>query len=182
MAAKDLENGLPKQAKTLEIQQKEPEGEPRASKESIPQSISPIHTQTIADKVRPEPDAAAEQPPSKEEELNRRATHESEAPYSIFTHSQKIFIVLAVSFMAIISPLSGSAYLPALPAIAEDLNVSNNLINLTVTTYLVCTQVVSVSWNRVLIARHRYFKGLRRPLSAISPTYTEDGQPMWSAP
>ena len=154
MAAKDLEDGLPEQAKPLDVLQ-----EPRTSKESIPLSSCPTQARIFADIVATDPAAAAEQSPSRVEGLDRRATHESEASYSIFTHSQKIFIVLAVSFMAIISPLSGSAYLPALPEIAADLNVSNSLINLTVTTYLVCTPLLYEHMkqllNKIDLSRHR---------------------------
>ncbi|KAI1412789.1 major facilitator superfamily domain-containing protein [Hypoxylon sp. FL1857] len=46
-------------------------------------------------------------------------------------------MILMVSFTAMISPLSGAMYLPALPSLSRDLNVSTSLINLTVTTYLI---------------------------------------------
>ncbi len=62
----------------------------------------------------------------------------SEAPYSCFTHRQKIAITLTISFLAIISPLSGQIYLPALNSLAEDLHVSVSSINLTITTFMVC--------------------------------------------
>lgn len=60
-----------------------------------------------------------------------------EVPFSIFTDTEKVFMVMTVSFMAMISPLTGSIYFPALPSLSQDLNVSSSLINLTVTTYLV---------------------------------------------
>ncbi|KAH6871770.1 major facilitator superfamily domain-containing protein [Thelonectria olida] len=46
-------------------------------------------------------------------------------------------IIVLVSFLAIISPLSSSIYFPALTSIADDLNVSISLVNLTITTYLI---------------------------------------------
>ena len=61
----------------------------------------------------------------------------AEPPYSIFTNRQKVSITLLVSFLALISPLSGQIYLPALDPISESLNVSINLINLTITTFMV---------------------------------------------
>jgi hypothetical protein len=67
---------------------------------------------------------------------NKDQIMEMEPPYSIYSNGQKIAIILSVSFMAIISPLSGAIYLPAIPALSQDLNVSASLINLTVTTYL----------------------------------------------
>ena len=57
--------------------------------------------------------------------------------YSIYTHHEKALVIVLVSFLAIISPLSSLIYLPALPSIAKDLDVSISLVNLTVTTYLV---------------------------------------------
>ncbi|KAI5458807.1 major facilitator superfamily domain-containing protein [Mariannaea sp. PMI_226] len=58
-------------------------------------------------------------------------------PYTIFKHYEKAGIIVLVSFLAMISPLSSTAYFPALTSIAEDLNVSISLVNLTVTTYLI---------------------------------------------
>jgi hypothetical protein len=57
--------------------------------------------------------------------------------YTIFSHREKAGIIILVSFLAIISPLSSSIYFPALTSIADDLNVSISLVNLTITTYLV---------------------------------------------
>ena len=61
-----------------------------------------------------------------------------EPPYSVFTHWQKVGITLMVSFFALISPLSGQIYLPALTQLSDDLGVTISLINLTITTYMVC--------------------------------------------
>jgi hypothetical protein len=59
------------------------------------------------------------------------------APYSIFSDREKFAMVLTVSFVALLSPLSGQIYLPALPSISKDLNISPTLVNLTITTYMV---------------------------------------------
>lgn len=61
-----------------------------------------------------------------------------EPPYSIFTIGQKRFIVVMASLAALFSPLSANIYYPDLTTLATDLHVSNSLINLTVTSYLVC--------------------------------------------
>jgi len=58
--------------------------------------------------------------------------------YSSFLKWEKIFIVLTATFAALFSPLTAQIYFPALTAIANDLHVSNNKVNLTVTTYMVC--------------------------------------------
>ncbi|USP72758.1 hypothetical protein yc1106_00032 [Curvularia clavata] len=57
--------------------------------------------------------------------------------FSIFTHGQKVGIVMAAAAAAFFSPLTASVYLPALPAIAKEFNVSYSAINLTVTTYMI---------------------------------------------
>ncbi|KAI1781535.1 MFS general substrate transporter [Hypoxylon cercidicola] len=70
-------------------------------------------------------------------ESAEQANQPPEPPYSVYTHREKASMILLVSFTAIISPLSGAIYLPVLPSLARDLNVSQSLINLTVTTYLI---------------------------------------------
>jgi len=62
---------------------------------------------------------------------------EPEPPFSIFSRSEKTFIVVVASLAALFSPLSANIYYPALNVLAKDLKVSNSLINLTVTSYLV---------------------------------------------
>ncbi|KAI0396674.1 major facilitator superfamily domain-containing protein [Xylariaceae sp. FL0594] len=57
--------------------------------------------------------------------------------YTIFSPAQKKAIVFGAAAGAILSPLSGQIYFPALPALSRDLNVSINQINLTVTTYMI---------------------------------------------
>ena len=66
-----------------------------------------------------------------------QAADTPEPPYSIYSNAEKKFLVLAVSFTGMISPLSSAIYLPALPEISRDLHVSMSLVNLTITTYLV---------------------------------------------
>ena len=76
---------------------------------------------------------------SKEASLHHKEETESAPapPYSTFTNAQKIGITLTVSFLALISPLSGQVYLPALDPIAQDLHVPISYINLTITTFMV---------------------------------------------
>ncbi len=86
--------------------------------------VTSIPTEVAVDGSTEEVVGEAEEPPS--------------APYSAFTKAQKIAITLTVSFLAIISPLSGQIYLPALDPLSKDLGVSISLINLTITTFMVC--------------------------------------------
>jgi hypothetical protein len=58
-------------------------------------------------------------------------------PYSVFTHNEKRLITMCVGLSQFFSPISGQIYFPSLNAIATDLHVSNSLVNLTITTYLV---------------------------------------------
>jgi len=99
-------------------------------------------------------------------------------PYSAFTHGQKISITILVSFLAVISPLSGQIYLPALESLANDLNVPVTYINLTITTFM-ASPSMSASWaTPVANAGSRSFKesGLRS--SPTSPTSTAAGLPI----
>ncbi|KAI4719525.1 MFS general substrate transporter [Aureobasidium sp. EXF-10727] len=60
-----------------------------------------------------------------------------EPPFSAFTLAEKKLIVLTISFIGLLSPLSASIYFPAIGTLARDLSVSTSDINLTVTTYLI---------------------------------------------
>ncbi|TPX09030.1 uncharacterized protein E0L32_001709 [Thyridium curvatum] len=59
-------------------------------------------------------------------------------PYSIFSRTTKIWIMVIVSCISFVSPMTATIYFPALNPIAADLGVSLSLINLTITTYMVC--------------------------------------------
>ena len=58
-------------------------------------------------------------------------------PYSVFTKPQKLYIAIMAAIGGLFSPLSANIYFPALNAIARDLHVSNRVINLTLTSYMV---------------------------------------------
>lgn len=62
---------------------------------------------------------------------------QDEAPFSIWNSSQKKMIILVASAAAFFSPVSGQIYFPALNIIAEDLNVTDTMVNLSITTYMV---------------------------------------------
>ncbi|KAF2773603.1 MFS general substrate transporter [Teratosphaeria nubilosa] len=57
--------------------------------------------------------------------------------YSVFTKNQKRALIIAGSFAAWFSPMTGSIYYPALTQIANSLHVSSSKVNITVTTYLI---------------------------------------------
>lgn len=58
-------------------------------------------------------------------------------PFSAFSTNQKRFIVFMASWAGFFSPVSANAYFPALNSLAADLHVSNTLINLTLTSYMI---------------------------------------------
>ncbi|KKK11865.1 putative MFS transporter [Aspergillus ochraceoroseus] len=83
-----------------------------------------------------------EEEPSKGSSANQRAlvpstTRDSHTPYSVFTKSQKRYIVFSASWAGFFSPVSSQIYFPALNSLAHDLNVSSSLINLTLTSYMI---------------------------------------------
>ncbi|GAA5994443.1 hypothetical protein JCM5350_007036 [Sporobolomyces pararoseus] len=58
-------------------------------------------------------------------------------PYTIYSNTVKWLIILIVSTAAMMSPLSANIYLPVIPAISQDLKVSTQSINLSVTVYMI---------------------------------------------
>lgn len=68
----------------------------------------------------------------------------ADVDYSVFTISQRRYIVFMASWAGFFSPVSSQIYFPALNTLAQDLHVSNSLINLTLTSYM-------VGWSRVLL-------------------------------
>ncbi|KAL3464799.1 major facilitator superfamily domain-containing protein [Aspergillus heterothallicus] len=73
----------------------------------------------------------------------------AECPYSIFDKRQKWLIVTIVSTAATFSGFASNIYFPALPTIADDLSVSLELVNLTVTTYLIFQGLAPSLWGPV---------------------------------
>ncbi|EON66096.1 hypothetical protein W97_05339 [Coniosporium apollinis CBS 100218] len=80
-----------------------------------------------------EPMAPAEQT----EDPEKLARIPSGPAYSTFSKKQKQFIVFAVAFAGFFSPLSANIYFPALNSISRDLDVSRELVNLTLTSYMI---------------------------------------------
>jgi hypothetical protein len=72
-----------------------------------------------------------------ENEKKETPPPQDDAPYCVLPERQKVSLMLLASFAAVISPISSSIYFPAINNIARDLDVSINLVNLTITTYLV---------------------------------------------
>ncbi|KAH3472952.1 hypothetical protein KXX05_006663 [Aspergillus fumigatus] len=73
----------------------------------------------------------------------------TDPPYSIFDTRQKWLIIIIVSTAATFSGFASNIYFPALPTIAIDLNVSLELVNLTVTSYLIFQGLAPSFWDPV---------------------------------
>jgi len=71
------------------------------------------------------------------DDVERLAPVSSGPPYSVFSRRTKVWIVAMVMVSSFVSPMTASIYFPAIHAIARDLGVSIDLINLTLTTYMV---------------------------------------------
>ena len=57
--------------------------------------------------------------------------------YSVFGVHQKRFIIFMAAFAGLFSTLSANTYFPAINSLSSDLHVSNELINLTLTSYMI---------------------------------------------
>ena len=82
-------------------------------------------------------DTNLDKPPSDSGRGAEPIIETAEKPWSVWKPRQVKMIVMAASFASLLSPLSGQIYFPALNSIAENLHVSDSLVNLSITTYLV---------------------------------------------
>ncbi|KAK4940897.1 hypothetical protein LTR10_019050 [Elasticomyces elasticus] len=83
--------------------------------------------------------------------MSRNHDHrpDSQEPYTIFNATQKATIVTIVSVAATLSGFASNIYFPSLPQIADDLFVSTNLVNLTVTCYMIFQGLSPTLWGAV---------------------------------
>lgn len=123
--------------------------EPDSVVEKGPLSSESKHEDLLEDSVIPQPpdghviDSQAILPA--EDASAHRATEDLEAlhrapsgpAYSVFNDRQRKFIVFMVACASFFSPLSANIYFPALNALSRDLKVSNELINLSLTSYMI---------------------------------------------
>ncbi|THH33163.1 hypothetical protein EUX98_g1068 [Antrodiella citrinella] len=69
-----------------------------------------------------------------------------EKPYSVFSTKEKWAIVVVSSFAGLFSPLTANSYFPAIPIIAAEFHKSTELINLTVTAYMIFQGLSPMVW------------------------------------
>ena len=67
-------------------------------------------------------------------------------PYGIFKPWEKRYIIFIVSMAASVSGMSSNIYFPAIPTIARDLSTSNELVDLSVTSYMILQGVSPSLW------------------------------------
>ncbi|KAF2797294.1 MFS general substrate transporter [Melanomma pulvis-pyrius CBS 109.77] len=79
----------------------------------------------------------------------------NEVPYSIYSRKEKWLIVAMVALAGFYSPLPANIYFPAIPTIAKAFNKSTDLINQTVTVYLVFQGISPMLWGPVSDRRGR---------------------------
>ena len=70
-------------------------------------------------------------------------------PYSIFSPRYKAFIVTMVSVAATFSGISSNIYHPAIPSVAADLGTTPEMVNLTVTAYLIFQGLSPSIWGAI---------------------------------
>jgi multidrug resistance protein len=112
----------------------EPESTP--IRESLEAETSSEESATVSNQHSDRGELTTGEPPSEAPDSSP-SQPDNPPPYSIYTLWQKRLIVLAASLSAFFSPLTAQIYLPALPVLAKDFNVSSSQINLTVTTYMI---------------------------------------------
>ncbi|KAH0496982.1 hypothetical protein TgHK011_004320 [Trichoderma gracile] len=91
----------------------------------------------LADQDTAELSASHDQGETTAENLELGNRHGVNEPYSIFSRRMKIWITVMATIASVVSPMTAHVYFPALDALAEELNVSISLINLTLTSYMI---------------------------------------------
>ncbi|KAK9460157.1 major facilitator superfamily domain-containing protein [Lipomyces oligophaga] len=76
----------------------------------------------------------------------RVSTTRSDVPYSVFSSTTRKLLCAAATFAALFSPLATNIYFPSITDIADDLHVSVEKINLTVTTYMILQGISPTIW------------------------------------
>ncbi|TFK36942.1 MFS general substrate transporter [Crucibulum laeve] len=72
-----------------------------------------------------------------------------DAVKTMFTKTEKWFIVLLIAFAGLFSPLTANIYFPAIPTLSRAFNKSTELINLTVTMYMILQGIAPMFWGPV---------------------------------
>lgn len=76
-------------------------------------------------------------------------------PYTIWSRRAQWAMVSLLMTAALFSPLSANIYLPALPLVADELNVSTQAVNLSVTLFMVFQGIMPTFWGAICDVRGR---------------------------
>ena len=112
------------------------------------QDVAPA-AETTGDEKQAPPEPASEK-------TNQQVAAEKD--YSTWSIQQKRFLVFMGSGAAFFSPLAANIYYPIFNVLARDFHVSNTLINLTVTTYMVSLPQSATKYS--YLTQSRSFKDL----------------------
>ncbi|KAF9877124.1 major facilitator superfamily transporter [Colletotrichum karsti] len=72
-----------------------------------------------------------------------------EVPYHVFSKNEKWMVIVIIGVAGLFSGLSSNIYFPSLNAIAQDLNVSLNMVSLTITSYLIIQGISPLIWGSI---------------------------------
>ncbi|KAK1721095.1 LOW QUALITY PROTEIN: hypothetical protein BDP67DRAFT_594252 [Colletotrichum lupini] len=74
---------------------------------------------------------------------------EPEPPYHVFTKKQKWVVIVIIGAAGLFSGLSSNIYFLALDTIARDLNISSQIVSLTITSYLIIQGISPLIWGSI---------------------------------
>lgn len=77
--------------------------------------------------------------------------------YSAIPKSRRYFILILVSLVGFLGPLSGNIYLPLLPLLAKEFNVSISTINGTVSCFMIVFAIFPLFWSSISDYRGRKY-------------------------
>ncbi|KAH9965123.1 MFS general substrate transporter [Lactifluus volemus] len=87
--------------------------------------------------------------PSRDSKQSATAHSQAEKLYSVFSHREKWLIVGIASYAGLFSPLTTNIYFPAIPVMSKEFHKSLELINLTVTLYMVMQGLFPMIWGTI---------------------------------
>ncbi|KAH6916960.1 quinidine resistance protein-like protein [Coprinopsis sp. MPI-PUGE-AT-0042] len=86
---------------------------------------------------------------------NAEKPSEPEEPFSVFSRAEKWLIVSLTALAGLFSPLTANIYFPSLPSLSRDFHKSLELINLTVTMYMIFQGISPMIWGPLADSRGR---------------------------
>lgn len=120
----------------------QPLGRPDTMDQGVQSKPSPSHeTHSLqrheSDSSSDAADDLESQQNQNRQDLGLSRTVSSGPPYTIYNHTTKMFILASVSVSSLISPFGATTFYPALNTLADELNVTPTMVNLSLTTYMV---------------------------------------------